>query len=219
MHRFDAAPVRPIIFSPDMVRLILDGDKVQTRRVISPTPERVLRIDRSGSSLSVTARCEGESDLVDINCPHARDDVLWVRESWAATFRVGGDEVSWDRTARDTRTEKRCTSLRYEADALDLPQRSGEWVSPIFMPRWAARLSVRIDDVRAEQLQDLSAFDVTDEGLPLRPAAGALTARHDALDPPQAAFRSRWDHFQRRGGPTWDENPWVWVFSFTPGRL
>lgn len=202
-----------------MVRLILDGDKVQTRRVVSPVPERVLRVDRSGPSVRITARCTDREPPQTITSPHGAGDVLWVREPWSATFRVGGAERSWQDADVDDRTEALCTSLHYQADALDLPPREGTWVSPIFMPRWAARLAVRIDEVRVEQLQDLSAFDVTDEGLPLRPPIGALPDRNDPLDPPQAAFRSRWDTFRRRDGPTWDDNPWVWVYTFTPGRL
>jgi len=219
MQTFDTSPARPIIFAPDMVRLIRDGDKVQTRRVITPAPDRVLRIDRSGATLEVTARCTGEAELQLIPAPHARGDVLWVRESWTASFFVNGRETDWGNTEPDNRSESHCASLRYEADEPDMPRRPGDWVSPIFMPRWAARLAIRIDDVRVEQLQDLSAFDVTDEGLPLRPSAGALPDRHDTLDAPQAAFRSRWNAFQPRGGPTWDDNPWVWVFAFTPGPL
>jgi hypothetical protein len=152
--------------------------------------------------------------------------VLWIRESWTATFQTAAhSEAAWPDARRKDRTERRCTSLQYEADA-GIPHRAGNWVSPIFMPRWAARLAIRIDKVRAEPLQDMSAFDVRDEGLPLRPAAGRLpdAANDEAgenkdLEPAHLAFRARWNAIHSPSARRWASNPWVWVFHFTPGRL
>lgn len=222
MQPFDADPVRPIIFSPEMVRLIRAGEKTQTRRVVRPSPRRVLRVNRSRPRITITAQVDDASRPRQIECPHTTGDILWVRESWAATFQSGGvSNAPWAQADRRDRTERRCTSLWYEADS-DLPHRSGEWVSPIFMPRWAARLAVRIDAVRAEPLQDLSAFDISDEGLPLRPVAGVLpdggTRSGDTdLDPAHMVFRARWNSIHADASKQWESNPWVWVYEFTPG--
>ncbi len=218
-------PVRPIIFSPEMVRLILSGEKTQTRRIVTPPPQHVLRVDTSSPRPTLTTRVPSASTPQRITCPHAVGDVLWIRESWTATFRSGSGDAAWSDVERDDRTERRCTSLQYEADT-EIPHQAGEWVSPIFMPRWAARLAVRIDKVRVEPLQDMSAFDVRDEGLPLRPSAGSLpdarsdeTGWDDDLEPAHVAFRARWNAIHSKAARQWASNPWVWVFHFTPGRL
>jgi hypothetical protein len=225
MMRFPSdSPVRPVIFSPEMIRLIQSGEKTQTRRIVTPPPQHVLRVDTSSPRVTLTARVPGATRPERITCPHAVGDVLWIRESWTATFRSGSlSDAPWSEAEREDRTERRCTSLQYEADT-EISHRAGEWVSPIFMPRWAARLAVRIDKVRIEPLQDMSAFDVRDEGLPLQPAAGRLpdadgTDEDDDLEPAHVVFRARWNHIHSETARQWASNPWVWVFHFTPGRL
>lgn len=213
-----------MIFSPAMVALIQRGEKTQTRRLVTPPPIRVLRVTRRDASLTLRASCSDDDPPETIDCPHAIGDVLWIRERWTATFRRSGRDLSWHEVERNERTESLCSSIRYAADAIDRPDRANEWVSPIFMPRWASRLSIRIEDVRAEELQDLSAFDVADEGLPQNlpskgPSPASRTLNGDvgdsSLDRPRAAFRERWNRIHARNGPTWEDNPWVWVFSFS----
>jgi len=217
-------PVRPMIFSPAMVALIQRGEKTQTRRLVTPPPIRVLRVTRRDALLTLRASCSDDDPPETIDCPHAVGDVLWIRERWTATFRRSGRDLSWHEVERDERTESLCSSIRYAADAIDMPDRANEWVSPIFMPRWASRLSIRIEDVRAEELQDLSAFDVADEGLPQEissesPGFASLSLHSDVDSAPRncsrAAFRERWNRIHARSGPAWEENPWVWVFSFS----
>lgn len=221
------SPARPIIFSPEMIRLIQAGEKSQTRRVIIPLPQHVLRVDTSSPRMTLTARVDGADTPQRIRCPHAVGDVLWIRESWTATFRsMGQQDATWAVAQRVDRTERRCTSLQYEADT-ELPRENGEWVSPIFMPRWAARLAIRLDKVRVEPLQDMSAFDVGDEGLLHQPeAAGSLpdTESHTPdepfnLGPAHLAFRARWNTIHSKTDRKWASNPWVWVFHFTSGTL
>jgi len=50
--------MKPIIFSAEMVRAIIDGRKTQTRRVVKGNPRY-------------------------INPPYGSGDILWVRETWA----------------------------------------------------------------------------------------------------------------------------------------
>jgi hypothetical protein len=226
MHFPSDSPVRPIIFSPEMIRLIQAGEKTQTRRVVIPLPQHVLRVDTSSPRITLTARVNEAGKPQRIRCPHAVGDVLWIRESWTATFQSAGkQDAHWSVARRADRTERRCTSIQYEADT-ELPHQSGEWVSPIFMPRWAARLAIRIEKVRVEPLQDMSAFDVGGEGLLHQPVAGTLpdadshpTDGRTNLEPAHQAFRARWNAIHSETTRRWASNPWVWVFHFTPGSL
>lgn len=67
---------RPILFSGEMVRAILEGRKTQTRRVIKPQPDNVR------NSVFVKSGFETNHGY-EIKCPYGQPgDRLWVRETW-----------------------------------------------------------------------------------------------------------------------------------------
>lgn len=95
----------------------------------------------------------------------------------------------------------------------DRPNRSGPWISPIHMPRWASRITLEITDVRVERLQDISEDDAYAEGCrPVRPEImlDGLVVRtgRSAVE----EFRLVWESINGPG--SWDANPWVWVIEF-----
>lgn len=211
---------RPIIFSPSMVRTIYAGRKSQTRRVVTPPPARVSRVDRSAR---VPRLIVPGADPVA--CPYGGPgDRLWVRERWNAWFRWDGDERPWHDVPTEARTERRCTTLFYAADGPHGASDTSGWVTPIYMPRWACRLRLRITGVRAEPLQDVSAFDVADEGIVVASGAeensalaGVGETTSDVLVNRYVdAFRDAWDALQSDRDHRWDANPWVWVVEFDP---
>jgi hypothetical protein len=152
-----------------------------------------------------------------------------VRESWQAWFLHDGHVAPWQDVPRAARTEARCRLLFYEADGpagvsdarATMPRR---WVTPIFMPKWAGRLQLRLTDVRAEPLQDISLFDLRDEGVTPDAAPPGADAKAGALEAPsddpyarhEAAFRAQWDAVAADDAVTWAADPWVWVLTFTP---
>lgn len=91
---------RPILFSGDMVRAILDGRKTQTRRVISVRNTLHSEDMSTNHNAEITGviRNKGtfwtfglswivvgiqQYDAVTIKCPYGKPgDLLWVRETW-----------------------------------------------------------------------------------------------------------------------------------------
>lgn len=209
---------RPILFSGPMVRALLDGRKTQTRRIVKPPAKWATRFPICKPSGMAAGHeiwwWDGEFDRVGASqtCPYGiPGDTLWVKETW----HPRAAQSDWD------------LDVRYAADGEIRTIKDGEFgerdwtmpkaaatgnVSPLFMPRWASRLTLAITDVRCERLQYISEADARAEGTQepsLRDLGGTLG---------QAAWSERqvysrlWDHINGRGG--WDANPWVWALTF-----
>jgi len=207
---------RPILFSDEMVRAILAGQKTQTRRVIKNTQEYTFKgmdghIARFGYADSIL--------YVARHCPYGiPGDRLWVRETWAAPgyldHRKPSDIEDWN-------------PILYRADgfiarqfAVDknwLSSMFGRWRPSIFMPRWASRINLEIVNVRVERLQDISEEDAKAEGVSavMRDSGGCLPWGEWVEIPSYYdGFVETWDRINAKRSCGWDTNPWVWVIEF-----
>ena len=232
---------RPIPFSAEMVRAVLDGTKTQTRRVVKirthdgggipgPTYTRAtigdhLIDDRMPRVFGAHFIAENGADLV-VGCPYGRPgDRLWVRE-----------KVAFPLDQAANRADRDCPQVVYGADGGD--PRGSRWRSSRFMPRWASRIMLELTDVRVEQVQEITNADIVAEGvLPIaiaattdrsHPLRKAMFERGDPMcdeetgephpDGPFAggheAFAALWDSINAKRGYGWDVNPWVWVLEF-----
>jgi hypothetical protein len=225
---------RPILFSGPMVRALLDGRKTQTRRVVKPQP---FKID---GEWWIDARKNEACRLDDyvahrIGCPpYHVGDRLWVKETWADVNLEGGPGIAYrangavrdlmeDETFLDERgafdyDDRRLrfgqNGLRFCVWSSDLVSGvEGSWRSSIHMPRWAARLTLAITDVRVERLQDISEADAKAEGVEQERIG---TARNPSWLTFKSSFAQLWDHINGNG--TWGENPWVWAVTFEVER-
>jgi len=210
---------RPILFSAEMVRAILDGRKTQTRRVMNPQPSTVddagrwYRMKSGGESLMTSA----------YPCPYgAPGDTLWVRETCWAESTFDGDGVRYPadhvwRIIENTQeaSEAWCKLARYGGDAaLDNQTNTGMRVPSIHMPRWASRITLRITDIRVERLQDISEDDAKAEGCesPLTGAEAPAAGPGVFLADERTSFAILWNKIN--GAGAWGANPWVWAISF-----
>ena len=203
---------RPILFSGPMVRALLDGSKTQTRRIVKPPYTGCL-----------DAGLGANTDL----CPYGQPgDRLWVREAFrfsASLDLYSPAEVG--ELALNACCRPAMTPTQFEADgvqvglwrgfetmlAVSVP---GKYRPPMFMPRWASRMTLEITEVRVERLQDISEADALAEGIVRQPDGGyglADTTHYHFTDPRQSYF-SLWEAIN--GAGSWDANPWVWVVSF-----
>lgn len=200
---------RPILFTMEMVQAILDGKKFQTRRLIKPKnpPDGHWMVESVGGQHQLTHWDNDTAETSPIACPYGRPgERLWVKETWQHLNNQNGERAE----LLPNQNSASCFYRADESNPAALPM-SGKWRNSLFMPRWASRLSLKLTEVRAERLQDISAEDALEEGVGYQsnpryqPRAGAS----DPID----AYRHLWEKINGPG--SWDANPWVWVLKFT----
>lgn len=211
---------RPILFSAPMVRAILEGRKMQTRRIISDRTQRLLSVAAQvgecyelGSTYPILA---GDQAYYRQFSPYGQpSDRLWVREAWqyydwtedgepcirfAADNATSYPEVSEEWADRVVDVWE--VLSREENYSIDNRARDRRWRPSIHIPRWASRILLEVASVRVERLQDISEADAAAEGTPWDDRAGNC----------REAYRLLWN--QINGRHAWDANPWVWVIEF-----
>jgi hypothetical protein len=86
----------------------------------------------------------------------------------------------------------------------------------MFMPRWASRILLAIDEIGIERVQDINELDAAKEGAQVHrvnmPAKGFKMG--DALENRRDVFRCLWNSINKAPGRTWEDNPFVWVIQF-----
>ena len=188
---------RPILFSGSMVKAILAGNKTMTRRVIkSKTLDRFINlIWNPNENLSLS--------------PYQVGDILWVRETWNCLYVPINNKWHYWHKAGD----------EFEDSADE------KWRPSIFMPKVAARLFLKVKDIRVERVQDITEEDAISEGIEWSELSKC------AFTPPiklhqkwpisypfttaKEAFKNLWDSINSKRGYGWDLNPWVWVVEFS----
>lgn len=206
---------RPILFNGEMVRAILDGCKVQTRRVIKPQPPAWARFENpTGDGVTWTDRNEDTDDLQfwpdydkPIICPYGvPGDRLWVRE----TFETDPSEGDITYLADGEVYRFLCKA----SDVFFDRHRKGKRFPSIHMPRWASRITLEIVSVCVERVRDISEEDAKAEGIQLLDAGWGIEGIATRCQCPTVAFANLWDLINESRGFGWDANPWVWVVSF-----
>lgn len=213
-----AVKERPILFSGEMVRAILDGRKTQTRRVVKPHLKEVGRAFYPGDRYWVGPHPGGGWWAVDVPegppewmikdqcvrerqgfpCPYGvPGDRLWVREAWAAE-ESADDFAPCDLGPGAERIWHRADEIQESGN--------GRWRSSIHMPRWASRILLEITDVRVERVQEISVNDACAEGSPWDERG--FRSEH------RPWFIDAWNSINAKRGYSWESNPWVWVIEF-----
>ena len=213
---------RPILFSAPMVRAILEGRKIVTRREIKPRMRSAdiqfeLHQQTDGSWRPMHTFDESCMDNQGtehpIVCPYGKPgDRLWVRETWYCNhFEVQQGPYLQPADMTDLDQAREDGELAYAADGLTpYEQDQPTWKPSIHMPRWACRILLEITDVRVERLQDISRADIRAEGLQCPPELASDDVSPNYRDWYPAAWRELWEST----GGNWDANPWVWVVEF-----
>lgn len=198
--------IKPIIFNTDMVRAILDGRKTVTRRIIKPQPLFYTGRNYVFADETCPKKWEDCDDFVGKCAPYQVGDILYVRETWGdyreCTEDGGGAYVLYRADYPDgAKQATHPNGIVYE-----LPQ----WHPSIHMPKEAARIWLKVTDVRVERLQDMcSDYDnFVKEGVKEQYGMRSELANWFA-DIWNATIKEQ--DLNRYG---WDANPWVWVIEF-----
>lgn len=199
---------KPILFSGEMVRAILNGRKTQTRRVITPQFEKKwgsgVRHGDDFYSCHVNIE-EPNGEWKWIRCPYGQPgDRLWVKETWRCEERgeYGVDGVHYRADDAFIVIE----NTREASDAWGDAHRDGDpWRPSIFMPRWASRITLDVVRISVERVRDINEKDAQAEGM-VSAEQPFYDARHE--------FQALWNKINAKRGFGWDVNPWVWVVEF-----
>ena len=200
--------MKPILFNTEMVKAILDGQKTVTRRVVKK--------DKADAVLSSPCRMKNP-DIPDdrfIKClctaPCEIGDVLYVRETWNKIKLESESEWHYEYRAS-------CENPSYFSNGF-----MSEWRPSIHMPKAAARLFLRVADIRVERLQEMPHDAPKKEGIhycecPDGFTWNSHTTMQDCYINPMGAMKALWNSTVKKSDLEiygWDANPWVWVIEF-----
>lgn len=193
-------PIKPILFnkqiSTEMVRAILDGRKTCTRRICKDANECTVpdmdfyNADRRTYAVHNFVDKEHTEQLstAERTCPICTGDILYVRETWKEAPKGYYYYEDWQKD-----------------DIADVTK----WNPSIHMPKEAARIWLKVTDVRVERLQEITEVQAQAEGYNSGLLTGACTARGQFEDLWNSTIKK--SDIDRYG---WDANPWVWVIEF-----
>lgn len=199
--------VKPILFNTEMVRAMLEGRKTCTRRVVRykySNTEMKIKKDKYGARLIEIQKDENSDGstyqkllpFVEKEAPYQPGDILYVRETWCKGS-YGNEKEKYYYKADDNNFF--CT-----------------WHPSIHMPKEAARIWLKVMNVRVERLQD-----ITDDGAK---AEGANWKNGKNVGWEEKMRRTAVERFAEIWNSTikkfdldrygWDANPYVWVIEF-----
>lgn len=198
--------VRPILFNTDMVRAILAGRKTTTRRICKDGNDYVVPdmdlYDANSRTYAIHSYTDKEHtdrlSLVEHNCPICPGDILYVRETWG-DYRECQDGGCGYYLYRADYPDT-ATTYQHDGMTCDLPR----WRPSIHMPKAAARIWLKVTDVRVERLQEITDEEAGKEG--------CFDYTSTAL-----GFCYIWDSTIKKSDLDrygWEVNPWVWVIEF-----
>lgn len=212
--------MKPILFNTDMVKAILEGRKSCTRRIVKSQQLVGLLPDKCKNGVPEEFLKEKKlmfkpyCDMTDIElintaykAPYQPGDILYVRENvWQKIgyyLDVDGEtKPSWYNEFRYVASdEKPETGWNYG------------WAKrpSIHMPKEAARIFLRVTNVRVERLQEITTNQIEQEG---------VETEYPHVfngEEKKYAFRNLWNSTIKKSDLDfygWDVNPWVWVIEF-----
>ena len=193
--------IKPILFNTEMVRAIMDGRKSCTRRMVKPQPNEKHTYPL-GFVTDSTEKKEvgcfgfaaneygGSIQYVKPPYRYAPGDILYVRETWKKAPNGYYYYEDWQRN-----------------DIADVTK----WKPSIHMPKEAARIWLKVADVRVERSQEITIDGIRNEGI------SSMAVHAGDMEIALKEWKNLWNSTIKKNRPDsygWDANPWVWVIEF-----
>ena len=156
-------------------------------------------------------------NIVERTCPICPGDILYVRETWGYPISLNSDK-----------------QYVFRADKIvesGFKNDSHIWHPSIHMPKEAARIWLKVTNVRVERLQEITEAQTEEEGFLFTPPCLHRTGENYCdIDGPcgnkikycdmsagELFGKVLWDSTIKKSDIDiygWDANPWVWVIEF-----
>lgn len=231
--------IKPILFNTEMVRAILDGLKTCTRRICKDANEYTVPDMEFYNADKRTYAVHNFADkkhteqlsIAERTCHICQGDVLYIRETWTEECGKYYYRADYDSDYLDP-----CETLSggYPASCRNHPGCDGcmatstriHWHPSIHMPKEAARIWLKVTDVRVERLQEITEEQACMEGTdPWDEACYENNGWHPTFSDPDSGgdpnmidgFHKLWNSTIKKSDLDrygWDANPWVWVIEF-----
>ena len=216
----------PILFNTKMVQAILEGGKTATRRIAKKIPVETYMVEEiqpfdagekefkcylGGFMQDISAAGDGSCIITP---PFQPGDILYVRETWQYLYELDGNEQIIEETGRYYYAATDTLPFDAYVDSAGITHRYAPWHPSIHMPKEAARIWLRVTDVKAEKLQSMTLDDFLNEG---------VSVPCEAFNDPENAYMQGKNIFVHIWNSTvdkqlnlygWDANPWVWAIEF-----
>ena len=190
--------IKPILFNTEMVRAILDGRKTCTRRLVRFLPGE--NPQWTGYIRDGLMLYNGRNEPCIIKVPYQPGDTLYVRETWCGL------------PVNEAGHMRGHTIYYYKADGELRPKGwRGTWHLSIHMPKEAARIWLKVTDVRVERLQEITSEQICREVVEVE-YPHVLNGEEKRY-----AFSRLWDSTIKKSDLDrygWNASPWVWVIEF-----
>lgn len=207
--------IKPILFNTEMVRAILDGRKSCTRRLVKQGVEAVLNSPYHKANPEVE-----DKQIISKLCnpPYQPGDILYIRETWAwcpcwdcgldvEEIGCGHEE---EQRYNDEKKEHGCYIYRASCADNEYPS-VDTWHPSIHMPKEAARIWLKVTDVRVERLHEITVDGIRNEGL------SSVAVHAGDMEIATEEWKLLWNSTIKKSNLDcygWNANPWVWVIEF-----
>lgn len=229
--------MKPILFNTEMVKAILEGRKTVTRRVVKEkgwdiTGRPKFSSDHTkGEYLFSVCMENKEANARTATChflkpPYEIEEILYIRETWGiqSAHRFECDVKIAYKAGGELNKIQFCKRKDYDDFVFNKRIGDGRWYPSIHMPKEAARIFLRVTDVRVERLHKITPEQAVCEGVgELFIEACAYDDKYNNIPWNQYdglsihQFARLWDSTIKPSDICkygWDANPYVWVIEF-----
>lgn len=216
--------MKPILLNTVGVQATLRDEKTCTRRIIKRSPSNDTPSgygfwkeynERDGLWYikDYTHSCIWipEKEYIERYSKYKVEDILYVRETWGNYSYDNQCSNATYYLYRADYPQGAKTYVHDETHKSDLPK----WRPSIHMPKEAARLFLRVTDVRVEQLWKISYDDAIREGA--TECENSDSCNNCDICKTINNFANLWNSTIKKkdlGRCGYDANPWVWVYDF-----